>query len=84
MPAATGIDRLVSRFPERAASIRELDAEDAVFRAICEDYGEALRALEHWSRSHQACARQRVDEYRMIVQELEAEVIAALDAHENR
>jgi hypothetical protein len=36
---------LVRRFPDRARSIRRLEAEDATFRAICEDYAEALRAL---------------------------------------
>jgi len=80
MPAASGLDALIRRFPDRAARLRQLYPADDEFRAICEDYGDALRALAHWSHADQSFAAARVEEYREIAQELEAEVLAALDA----
>ena len=77
------IEALVRRFPDHARSIRQLQAEDATFRAICEDYGEALRALEHWQAADQS-ARNRAEEYRQFVRELEEEALAALRTHESR
>jgi hypothetical protein len=72
-------DVLASRFPQHASSIRRLQARDPVFRSICDDYGEAQRALEHWETAGQV-APERVAEYRQIVAELEAEVLAILQA----
>ncbi|HYZ25651.1 MAG TPA: hypothetical protein VE597_01970 [Geminicoccaceae bacterium] len=76
------IEALVRRFPERARSIRRLQAEDASFRAICEDYAEALRALEHWQAADDS-SRKKAEEYRGLVKELEDEAVAALKAYEN-
>jgi hypothetical protein len=72
---------LVRRFPDHARSIRRLEGADATFRAICDDYGEALRALAHWQTADQS-ALQRVEEYRQLVKELEDEALAALKACE--
>jgi uncharacterized protein YdcH (DUF465 family) len=77
------IEALVRRFPDHARSIRQLQAEDATFRAICEDYGEALRALEHWRTADQS-ARNRAEEYRRFVQELEDEALAIVEAFEGK
>ena len=68
-----------SRSTRRA--IRRLHARDPDFRSICDDYGLAQRALKHWEAVGQA-APGRVEEYREIVQELEAEVLAILQAFE--
>jgi hypothetical protein len=75
------IAALVRRFPERACSIRRLGAADATFRAICDDYGEALGALAHWQAADQS-AQQRAEEYRRMVKELEDEALAAVKAYE--
>ncbi len=79
MPPNSRTDALVHRFPERADAIRRLFADDENFRAICEEYEVARRALEHWSQSKDRLAKQRVEEYGTILQELEAEALAALD-----
>jgi 4-alpha-glucanotransferase len=80
-PDVDAIAALVRRFPEHACSIRRLGAADATFRTICDDYGEALRALAHWQAADQS-AQQRADEYRRMVKELEDEALAALKAYE--
>ena len=76
------IEALARRFPQHASSIRRLQAEDATFREICEDYGEALRALKYWEAVGQT-APGRVEEYREMVEELEHEALAALKASES-
>lgn len=68
---------LAHRFPQYAATIRRLQAQDASFAAICADYGEAQRALKHWEAAAPA-APERVGEYRQILSELEAEILAIL------
>jgi hypothetical protein len=73
------IEALARRFPDRAHCIRRLHREDATFQAICEDYAEALRALQHWQGAGEH-ARQRAEEYHRIVTELEDEAWAVLQA----
>jgi hypothetical protein len=72
---------LVRRFPDHARSIRRLEAEDATFGAICEDYGLALRALEHW-RAADPSGQRKAEDYRQLVTELEAEALAILQTFE--
>jgi hypothetical protein len=81
-PDVNAIAVLVRRFPDHACSIRRLGAADATFRAICDDYGDALRALAHWQAADQS-AQQRAEEYRRMVKELEDEALAALKAYES-
>ena len=81
MPDIVVIDSLVRRFPERARSIRRLQAKDATFRAICEDYAEGLRALAYWQAADRSC-EQKAEEYRRLVEELEKEALEALKAYE--
>jgi hypothetical protein len=75
------IAALARRFPDHARSIRRLEAEDATFRAIYEDYGLALRALAYWRVADQS-AQPRAEEYRRLVMELEAEALAILQTFE--
>ena len=76
-------EALAHQFPQHAATIRRLRAHDASFRSICGDYGEARRALKHWEAAAPA-APERVAEYRQILSELEAEVLAILKAAEGK
>ena len=75
------IEALARRLPQHASTICRLQARDPGFRSICDDYGEAQRALKHWESASQA-APERVAEYRQILQELEAEALAILEAFE--
>ncbi len=75
------IAALARRFPDHARSIRRLEAEDATFSAICEDYGLALRALAYWRVAGQG-AQPKAEDYRRLVTELEAEALAILETFE--
>jgi hypothetical protein len=81
MPDVLPIDALVRRFPERARSIRRLQAKDATFCSICEDYAEGLRALAYWQAADSS-SWQKAEEYRRLVEELEEEALEALKAYE--
>jgi hypothetical protein len=83
MPEVVAIDALVRRFPDRARSIRRLQAEDTNFRSICEDYAEGLRALAYWQAADRSC-EQKAEEYRRLVEELEDEALEALKAYEGQ
>ena len=83
MPDVVAIDALVRRFPERVRSIRRLQAEDATFRSICEDYAEGLRALAYWQAADRS-SQQKAEEYRRLVEDLEAEALEALNAYERK
>jgi uncharacterized protein YdcH (DUF465 family) len=81
--ACNAIETLARRFPQHASTIRRLQARDPSFRSICEDYAEVQHALKHWQAAGQA-APERVAEYRLSMQELEAEALAILEAFEDR
>jgi len=42
---------------------------DPQFRSLCQDYGAAVEAFEHWSRSSAPEASQRIADYRALVLE---------------
>ena len=77
------IEALARRFPQHASTIRRLQAHDSCFRSICDDYGEAQRALKYWEAAGQV-APGRAAEYREFVKELEVEALAILDAYEGK
>jgi crotonobetainyl-CoA:carnitine CoA-transferase CaiB-like acyl-CoA transferase len=66
---------LRERFPDKSDSIALLVAEDLEFRAMCEDYNDSINALRYWTRSKEAQAETRVNEYRDLIRELEEEII---------
>lgn len=82
MTHGDAIEALVQRFPAHAQSIRRLQAQDATFRAVCEDYAEALRALAYWEAADQS-SHSKAEEYRRLVKELEDEAASALQAYES-
>jgi hypothetical protein len=73
------IDLLVSRFPRHEFAIRRLYVRDPEFREVCDDYGEVRHALDHWQAADPAVPG-RVAEFRQMLEELEAEAFAFLDA----
>ena len=62
------------RFASRAAELEREILQDPDFRSLCEDYGEAVAALERWSSSSHPSSPQRVSEYQNLVRELEEEI----------
>ena len=75
---ASNIAAIVNRFPLRELETRRRCARDPNFVEVCEHYGEALQALRHWEGAGPAGAA-RAEEYRQILEELEAEMLAILD-----
>jgi len=68
---------LARRFPDQAERFDRLFQENDLFQSICEDYEEAVRAHRHFAAGSGA-ADLRAEEYRQMVQELEAEAAAVL------
>ncbi len=71
-------EALVRRFPGFADRFDRLVQEDDLFQSICEDYDAAVRAHAYWATASNG-ADTRAEEYRRIVEELEAEAAAVLE-----
>jgi hypothetical protein len=67
----------IARWTEREFEIRLLCARDPTFRAILEDYEEAVDAHAHWA-AVAGPSDQRTADFHQIVQELERELLARL------
>jgi hypothetical protein len=78
------IDTLARRHPEHAWTIRQLHRRDEEFRDLCEDYGEALSALQHWRQASSGPAQERVAEYHQLATELAERVLAYVETHGKR
>jgi hypothetical protein len=78
MEVDSGLERVIERFPELAASIRARFHDDQSFRDMCSDYAETLQALERWQASSGPQKAARVEEYRELARALEIEIVAAL------
>jgi hypothetical protein len=72
------LQRVIDRFPEFAASIRDCFDVDQSFREMCGDYAETLEALQRWQASDSPQRLARVEEYRELAEALEIEIVAAL------
>ena len=62
------------RFAGRGLRLEQEILKNPDFRSLCEDYGEAVDALAHWSKSVHPQSAQRVAEYERLVGELEQEI----------
>jgi hypothetical protein len=59
-------------------------AEDPEFPDLCEDYDACVNALRYWAKSKEPEANTRVNEYHILVRELEEEIAQALEALKSR
>jgi hypothetical protein len=75
-----GLQRVIARFPQLAASIRDCFGDHQSFRDMCHDYAETLEALEQWQASDSSLRAARIEEYRELAGALEVEILAALSA----
>ena len=62
------------RFASRSTKLEREILKNPDFRSLCEDYGEAVDALDRWSRSNQPPSVQRALEYQRLVIDLEQEI----------
>lgn len=65
-----GLASVTKRFPMHELVIRRLHASDPDFRETCEGHATACCALERWKAD-----RERADEYRTLIAEIEEEII---------
>lgn len=72
------LSALGEHFPTRELEIRRLFARDEEFRCACEDYEDAISAIQHWQRDENNAVR--VAEYRRLANEIAAEIAERLDA----
>jgi len=72
--------RVIERFPEYAARIRDRFHADQSFREMCGDYAETLEALQRWQASNRPQEAARVEEYRELAKALESEIATALQS----
>jgi hypothetical protein len=72
------------RFPDKKHTIDLLMAKDLEFLTLCEDYDACVDALRYWAKSKQPEAETRVNEYHILVRELQEEITQALLAMEPR
>jgi hypothetical protein len=70
-------------FPDKKHTIDLLMAKDPEFLTLCEDYDACVDALRYWAKSKQPEAEIRVNEYRILVRELQQEISQALLAMES-
>jgi hypothetical protein len=80
---SVALEALEQRSPEDAWRARRLAQADERVRAICEDYAEALQAMERWQQGDEA-SEERAQEFRRIVIELEEELIQYLGESNRR
>jgi hypothetical protein len=73
-----GLERVIERFPDLAASIQARFHDDQSFREMCSDYAETLEALQRWQASGGAREAPRIEEYRELARALEIEIMMAL------
>ena len=78
------IGYILERLPEKSHLIHLLMEKDPEFVALCEDYNDCVDALRYWGRSKAPEAETRVNEYRILVEELEEEIHQALEAFNPR
>jgi hypothetical protein len=71
------LNTVCRRFTTQEKAVRRRYRADQEFRAICEEYVLARRALAHWKTVDPPC-QQREQEYWRLVRELEDEIVAAL------
>jgi hypothetical protein len=71
---------LLKRFPYLEKAINDKYDSSEEFRALCCDYVDAVTALTHWEdeASPTAKTKERIIEYRHLVESLEAEILLEL------
>jgi len=73
-----GLQAAVRRFPLRAREVTELARKDSAFSALCDDLADAEMAAENWAASTSPQKYARQSEYRVLANELAAEIALAL------
>jgi hypothetical protein len=74
------LDWVLARFPEDAPLVRRLFLTEPIFRCACEGYRLAREGLSTFEKLAMRGPRAELGEYRNLVRELEAELLAMFSA----
>ena len=66
------------RFPDQKHTIDRFMTENTEFSALCEDFDACADALRYWIKSEAPESQIRVNEYCMLIQELQEEIVQAM------
>ena len=75
----TDLFAVINRFPDRKEIIKKLFLKSKAFQGMCEDYRLCQDALDFWTRSENKNAAKPREDYSVLINELEAEIIRKLD-----
>jgi hypothetical protein len=71
---------VLERLPQHRHAIQKRMLADREFRSLCDDYDDALEALQRWEASDDRHLQERVQEFRTLVAELEQDILRELAA----
>ena len=71
----SSVSLVIKRFPEHKGVIQRLSNSNYEFLTLCEDYRMCKEALAHWNISDSDQAPLRIKEYRLLMKELEDEIL---------
>ena len=70
-----GLARLMLRWPDRRAVLKERFVNDPSVSELCEAYETACEAITYWTKSAAEIAGQRREEYRALAAETEQDIL---------
>jgi hypothetical protein len=70
---------VISRFPDREKTLKQLFLKNTDFQGICKDYRKCQDALIFLARSDKENTSAACKEYALLLNELEAEIMEKLD-----
>ncbi|CAO3434897.1 hypothetical protein [Azospirillum doebereinerae] len=68
----------VERFPDLAYAIKQYSSDNRFFSGLCEDYGEAVETLRRWETSGRPHASERANACRVLIADIESEILLEL------
>ena len=73
-----GLFLIMQRFPDNRDVLRQRFLNSEYFQSLCKDYQKCSEALSYWAKSDHEYARDRYQEYCLLLQELESDIIKGL------
>jgi hypothetical protein len=65
----------LNRFPEHRLAVERLWEVNDSFQALCDGYEDCAAALKYWQQSEATVAPGFLDEYAVLLRELEEEIL---------
>lgn len=70
-----GLARLMLRWPERRAQLRQRFAQDPRLVELCEAYETACEAAAYWTKSSAPVGPERAEEYQALMRATEQDIL---------